>query len=134
MNSDAMLSEPDGVPRTNIMVQSEQIRVREHGQVTIPARVRHRLGLKTGDILNVVDTPQGILIVSPEALASTPDRRDEPVGDLSATAIDEPIVRKELPRIADIVGIAPDFTGDQTTDDWLEERRQRDDEPAASVF
>lgn len=56
------------------MVQAEQVRMREHGQVTIPARVRHRLGLKIGDILNVVDTPEGILIVSPEALASTPGR------------------------------------------------------------
>lgn len=104
------------------MAQKYQVRVREHGQVTLPADVRHRLSLKTGDILHVIDTPQGILIVSPEAASTPPHRRDEPIRDVSATAI------------AAIVGIAPDFTGDQTTDEWLEERRQRDDESAAPVF
>jgi AbrB family looped-hinge helix DNA binding protein len=213
------------------MAQSEQVRVREHGQVTIPARVRQRLGLKTGDILNVVDTPDGILIVSPEAraiqvlddmgaipreqgatledgietsrtgrgqvihelygrgatlgsvagvvidmfpddarphftitsdrgdmvtcyvdnarqlqpFAGTPPPRLAVAGTVTRDENGRPSVidavhnirllgQQELPRVADLVGIDPNLTGDQTTDDWLEERRQRDDEPATPIF
>lgn len=52
------------------MVERQRVRVRENGQVTIPAKVRRRLGLKKGDVLEMVDTPEGILITSQEVVVS----------------------------------------------------------------
>lgn len=45
------------------------VRVQERGQVTLPAEVRRRLGLKRGDLVAVVDTPDGVLITPQEVLA-----------------------------------------------------------------
>ena len=42
------------------------VRIREKGQVTIPASARKRLGLKEGDLVAVTETPDGVLI-SPQA-------------------------------------------------------------------
>jgi antitoxin PrlF len=38
------------------------VRILEEGQVTLPADVRKRLGLKTGDLVAVTETPEGVLI------------------------------------------------------------------------
>lgn len=46
------------------------VRVQEKGQVTLPAEVRKRLGLKKGDLVAVVATPHGILITPQEVVAS----------------------------------------------------------------
>ena len=39
------------------------------GQVTIPASIRRRLGLKTGDFVTFVETEQGVLIRPQEVIA-----------------------------------------------------------------
>lgn len=39
------------------------------GQVTIPAAIRRRLGLKTGDLVTFVETEQGVLIRPQEVIA-----------------------------------------------------------------
>jgi AbrB family looped-hinge helix DNA binding protein len=44
-------------------------RVQEKGQVTLPADVRKRLGLKKGDLVAVRETAEGILIVPQELVA-----------------------------------------------------------------
>lgn len=52
--------------------QSERklVRVQEKGQVTLPAEVRERLGLKKGDLVAVVETDEGVLI-SPQEIVAT---------------------------------------------------------------
>jgi antitoxin PrlF len=46
------------------------VRVQEKGQVTLPADVRKRLGLKRGDLVAVVETPEGVLITPQEVVAT----------------------------------------------------------------
>src|SRR6266542_1456588 len=46
------------------------VRVQEKGQVTLPAQVREKLGLKKGDLVAVVETDEGILI-SPQEIVAT---------------------------------------------------------------
>lgn len=43
------------------------VRVQERGQVTLPAEVRRRLGLKKGDVVAVVETDDGVFI-SPQTV------------------------------------------------------------------
>ena len=45
------------------------VRVQEKGQVTLPADIRKRLGLKKGDLVAVKETPEGVLI-TPRAFAA----------------------------------------------------------------
>jgi AbrB family looped-hinge helix DNA binding protein len=40
------------------------VRIQEKGQVTLPADIRRRLGLKMGDLVAVEGTPEGVLIAS----------------------------------------------------------------------
>ena len=44
--------------------------VQEKGQVTIPAGIRSRLGLKKGDVVAFVETDQGVLISPQEVIAT----------------------------------------------------------------
>jgi AbrB family looped-hinge helix DNA binding protein len=45
-------------------------RIQEKGQVTLPASLRRRLGLKKGDLVAVTETPDGILITPQEVVAT----------------------------------------------------------------
>src|SRR4051794_31540621 len=45
-------------------------RIQEKGQVTLPADIRRRLGLKKGDLVTVTETPDGILIAPQELVAT----------------------------------------------------------------
>jgi len=46
------------------------IRVQEKGQVTLPTVFRKRLGMKKGDLVAVVETPEGLLITPQEVVAA----------------------------------------------------------------
>lgn len=46
------------------------VRLQEKGQVTLPADMRRRWGLKKGDLMAVTETPDGVLIIPQEALAA----------------------------------------------------------------
>lgn len=46
------------------------VRVQEKGQVTLPADIRRRLGIERGDLVAIVETPDGILITPQEVLAT----------------------------------------------------------------
>ena len=46
------------------------VRVQEKGQVTLPAEVRRKLGLKKGDLVAVAVTEEGLLITPQEVLAT----------------------------------------------------------------
>jgi antitoxin PrlF len=46
------------------------VRVQEKGQVTIPTEIRKKLGLKRGDLVAVVETPEGIFITPQQVVAT----------------------------------------------------------------
>jgi AbrB family looped-hinge helix DNA binding protein len=46
------------------------VRIQEKGQVTLPADIRRRLGLKKGDLVAVEGTPEGVLITPQEVVAA----------------------------------------------------------------
>jgi AbrB family looped-hinge helix DNA binding protein len=46
------------------------VRIQEKGQVTLPADIRRRLGLKKGDLVAVEGTPDGVLITPQEVVAA----------------------------------------------------------------
>jgi AbrB family looped-hinge helix DNA binding protein len=47
----------------------ELVRLQEKGQVTLPADIRKRLGLKKGDLVAVEGTPEGVIITPQGVLA-----------------------------------------------------------------
>ena len=46
------------------------VRVQEKGQVTIPQAIRKKLGLKQGDLVAVVETPEGVFITPQQVVAA----------------------------------------------------------------
>ncbi|MFN8592293.1 MAG: AbrB/MazE/SpoVT family DNA-binding domain-containing protein [Thermomicrobiales bacterium] len=45
------------------------VRIQKNGQLTLPAAIRKRLGLKQGDVVAVEETPEGVLIMPRGVLA-----------------------------------------------------------------
>ncbi len=52
------------------MTISKLIRVQEKGQVTLPASLRRRLGVKKGDLVSIEETNGKLLITPQEIIAS----------------------------------------------------------------
>ena len=50
-------------------ISQKYSRVQKKGQVTIPAEMRDKLGLKEGDLVAFIETDDGILISPQEVLA-----------------------------------------------------------------
>ncbi len=46
------------------------VRIQEKGQVTIPTEIRKKLGLKRGDLVAVVETPDGVFITPQQVVAN----------------------------------------------------------------
>ena len=46
------------------------VRIQEKGQVTIPTEIRKKLGLKRGDLVAVLETPEGVFITPQQVLAA----------------------------------------------------------------
>jgi antitoxin PrlF len=46
------------------------VRMQEKGQVTIPQEIRKKLGLKQGDLVAVMETPDGLFITPQQVLAT----------------------------------------------------------------
>jgi antitoxin PrlF len=46
------------------------VRIQEKGQVTIPTEIRKKLGLKRGDLVAVMETPEGVFITPQQVLAA----------------------------------------------------------------
>jgi antitoxin PrlF len=46
------------------------VRMQEKGQVTIPTEIRKKLGLKRGDLVAVVETPEGVFITPQQVVAT----------------------------------------------------------------
>jgi antitoxin PrlF len=45
------------------------VRMQEKGQVTIPQEIRKKLGLKRGDLVAVMETPEGVFITPQQVVA-----------------------------------------------------------------
>jgi AbrB family looped-hinge helix DNA binding protein len=46
------------------------VRIQEKGQVTIPTEIRKKLGLKRGDVVAVMETPDGVFITPQQVVAT----------------------------------------------------------------
>ena len=46
------------------------VRMQEKGQVTIPQEIRKKLGLKRGDLVAVMETPEGVFIKPQQVVAT----------------------------------------------------------------
>jgi AbrB family looped-hinge helix DNA binding protein len=46
------------------------VRMQEKGQVTIPQAIRKKLGLKQGDLVAVMETPDGVFITPQQVVAT----------------------------------------------------------------
>lgn len=46
------------------------VRIQEKGQVTLPADVRRKLGLKKGDLVAITETDEGVLIAPQQVVAA----------------------------------------------------------------
>jgi AbrB family looped-hinge helix DNA binding protein len=46
------------------------VRMQEKGQVTIPTEIRKKLGLKRGDLVAVMETPEGVFITPQQVVAT----------------------------------------------------------------
>jgi antitoxin PrlF len=46
------------------------VRMQEKGQVTIPTEIRKKLGLKQGDLVAVMETPEGVFITPQQVIAT----------------------------------------------------------------
>ena len=46
------------------------VRIQEKGQVTIPPEIRKKLGLKRGDLVAVMETPEGVFITPQQVVAT----------------------------------------------------------------
>jgi antitoxin PrlF len=55
------------------------VRIQEKGQVTIPTEIRKKLGLKRGDLVAVVETPEGVFITPQQVLAT---KAFDSIGDI----------------------------------------------------
>jgi antitoxin PrlF len=46
------------------------VRIQEKGQVTIPIEIRKKLGLKRGDLVAMMETPDGVFITPQQVVAT----------------------------------------------------------------
>jgi antitoxin PrlF len=52
------------------MLDRKLVRIQEKGQVTIPTEIRKKLGLKRGDLVAVMETPDGVFITPQQVVAA----------------------------------------------------------------
>ncbi len=52
------------------MQDRKLVRIQEKGQVTIPTEIRKKLGLKRGDLVAVMETPDGVFLTPQQVVAS----------------------------------------------------------------
>jgi antitoxin PrlF len=61
------------------MQDRKLVRIQEKGQVTIPIEIRKKLGLKRGDLVAVMETPDGVFITPQQVVAN---KALESIGDI----------------------------------------------------
>ena len=82
------------------------VRIQDKGQVTLPADVRRRLGLKTGDLVAVTETDEGVLISPRQVVAMKALDR---VGQ---------ILRKQGVDLNEMIESGRDIRGDLLTEEY----------------
>jgi AbrB family looped-hinge helix DNA binding protein len=72
-------------------VERNLVPIQANGQVTLPADVRERLGLKEGDLVAIEETPEGVLII--------------PRGVVALKALDEigSALKEQGPTLEDVI-------------------------------
>lgn len=88
-------------------------RIQEKGQVTLPATLRRRLGLKKGDLVAVTETADGILITPQEVVATQALAEIGAALEEQGLSLDELIERGRAIReqlLREHYGITPDPT------------------------
>jgi len=68
----------------------EMAKVTSKGQITIPVSIRRRLGIKEGDKLLFIDSPDGVVMVNPDMLQGKEDE-----GAVDRGTITDPAVAKQ---------------------------------------
>lgn len=97
------------------MLQGKLVRVQEKGQVTLPAEVRRKLGLKKGDLVAIVETEEGVLITPREVIATKALNRIGQILKEQGLSLEELVEtgREERARIIEEkYGIRPDQPND----------------------
>jgi antitoxin PrlF len=52
------------------MIDRKLVRIQEKGQVTLPTEIRKKLGLKPGDLVAVMETPDGVFITPQQVVVA----------------------------------------------------------------
>src|SRR5687768_1222513 len=52
------------------MIDRKLVRIQEKGQVTLPTEIRKKLGSKRGDLVAVMETPDGVFITPQQVVAT----------------------------------------------------------------
>ncbi len=97
------------------MAERKLVRIQEKGQVTLPAETRRKLGMKKGDLVSVVETPEGVLIAPQEVVATKALDRIGQVLREQGVSLEELIESGRNERaslIQEQYGIAPDSKTD----------------------
>ena len=85
------------------------VRIQEKGQVTIPTEIRKKLGLKRGDLVAVMEMPEGVFITPQQVVAS---KVLDSIGDIlkeQGISLEELIASGRQIR-ADLFAAYPDLT------------------------
>jgi AbrB family looped-hinge helix DNA binding protein len=88
------------------------VRIQDKGKITLPAAVRKRLGLRKGDLVAVMATPEGVLITPQEVVATKALDQIGAILREQGVSVEELIeagrdVRDEL--VCELYGIDPAF-------------------------
>jgi AbrB family looped-hinge helix DNA binding protein len=65
------------------------VRIQEKGRVTIPTAIRKKLGLKRGDLVAVMETPDGVYITPQQVVATTAFDRIRDILKEQGLSVDE---------------------------------------------
>jgi antitoxin PrlF len=82
------------------------VRMQEKGQVTIPTEIRKKLGLKRGDLVAVMETPDGVFITPQQVVAAKAFDR---IGD---------VLKEQGVSVEDLIASGREIRADILKDDY----------------
>jgi AbrB family looped-hinge helix DNA binding protein len=85
------------------MARTKLVRVQEDGQISVPVELRKKLNLKKGDLVAVIETPDGLLLASEKVLLNEAFDRLGAILREEGVTLDEMLdsgaeIREELTR------------------------------------
>jgi AbrB family looped-hinge helix DNA binding protein len=93
------------------------VRMQEKGQVTIPTEIRKKLGLKRGNLVAVMETPDGVFITPQQVLAT---KALDSIGD---------ILKEKGLSLAEVIN-----SGRQSRTDILQEAYGNQESPKERLY